>query len=267
MTEEMKLQWFAINNARQDKYLWYCYCISFFIVLFLVQGCAETQEIRVPARELYYQGFMSYEDGFFSDAEEKWKKIIEEHPGTRLATLAYLKMGDIDYERSQWDDADSNYRMFLILNPKSHLTPYVFNRLIALNYERNVRGLFFKEREYDRDMEPNRKIIQDHQRFFLLYPSSGYLTDVHSNMLKARSDLAKHEFLVANFYFDHEAFDSAILRYMYLLKYFPEYPNTEEVTERLIEAYRRNQQFDLADEMEQVLKFRRSIQTQHLNEG
>ena len=233
------------------------YQVGFIIILLLgIQGCAETEEqVRVPARELYHGAFIAYEDELYQEAADGFTKLTEEHPGTRLATIAYLKIGDLNFQRHKWNEAESGYRMFLTLNPNSHLTPYVLNRLIALNYNRNMSGLFFRERSYDRDMEPNRKIIQDYQRFFLLYPQNAYRADVHEYLLKAREDLAEYEFLVGNFYFENQSYDSSILRYLYLLRHFPEYPKAQEVASILVDAYFKNHQPQLAKEMEKVLRF------------
>ena len=230
--------------------------ILFWLVLLaFFPGCGEeVKKMRVPAVELYHQAYMAYEDGFYQEAEKKFQNLVDEHPNTRLATLAYLKMGDLNYERNKWEEAESGYRMFLTLNPESHLTPYVLNRIIALNYERNRYGIFFPKREYDRNMEPNRRILQEYRRFSLLYPKSPYLKEVRDYLLKARSDLAEHEVLVGNYYFRWEQYPSAIERYLHVLKQYPEFPRVEEVASRLVDAYRLNLQPRLAEEMQAVLE-------------
>ena len=70
----------------------------------------------------------------------------------------------------------------------------------------------------------------------------------------ALADLAEHELHVANYYFDNDAYHSAIGRYLYLLKNYPGFPRSGDVAERLILAYRLNQQPELADEMQKILK-------------
>ncbi|MBS1256818.1 MAG: Outer membrane protein assembly factor BamD [Deltaproteobacteria bacterium] len=221
----------------------------------LMQSCTETADtqIRLPSTELYHQAMVSMEDEYYNEALKNFEILVEEHSGTRLATLAHLKMGDLYFIQNKWEEAETSYRQFLLLNPRSHLTPYTLNRLIALNYELNFYGVFFKSRDYDRNMEPNRKLIREYQRFYLLYPKSPYLADVKEYHGRAMSDLAEHELNVANYYFDKEAYHSAIGRYLYLLKNYPSFPRTVHVAERLIEAYRLNRQPELADEMQKVL--------------
>lgn len=233
--------------------------IPCLLLVIWLSGCAEeVRQVRTPARELYNQAIIAQEDGLATEAEKQLQTLIDEHPSTRLATLAHLKVGDINFERRKWEEAEAGYRAFLALNPRSHLTPYVLNRLIAVNYERNAYGIFFPSREYDRNMEPNRIILREYQRFYLLYPQSPYLEEVTDYQRKARADLAEHEFLVGEWYFGQEAYGSAISRYRHLLRNYPEFPRSAAVAQRLIEAYRRNQQPKDAEELEQVVQFLKS---------
>ncbi len=222
----------------------------------LLQSCTDTAttQVRVPATELYQKAMVAFEDKFYLEALKNFEILIEEHSGTRLATLSHLKMGDLYFLQNKWEESESSYRRFLLLNPRTHLVPYTLNRLIALNYERNIYGLFVKSRDYDRNMEPNRTLIREYQRFYLLFPQSPYLEDVQDYQSRALSDLAEHELHVANYYFDKQAYRSAIGRYLYLLKHYPSFPRISQVAERLIEAYRLNLQPELADEMQKVLE-------------
>ena len=230
--------------------------ISIFVFFSgFVHGCSDktNNQVRLPSTELFHQAMVSIEDEYYNEALKNFEILVDEHSGTRLATLAHLKMGDIYFTQSKWEESETSYRQFLLLNQRSHLTPYVLNRLIALNYERNHYGIFFKSRDYDRNMEPNRRLIKEYQRFYLLYPKSPYLEKVKEYHVRAMSDLAEHELNVANYYFYKQAYHSAIGRYLYLLKNYPGFPHTANVAERLIEAYRLNRQPELADEMQRVL--------------
>ena len=239
-----------------NKTIKYFHIFVLLILSGLLQSCTDTAttQVRVPATELYQKAMVAFEDKFYLEALKNFEILIEEHSGTRLATLSHLKMGDLYFLQNKWEESESSYRRFLLLNPRTHLVPYTLNRLIALNYERNIYGLFVKSRDYDRNMEPNRTLIREYQRFYLLFPQSPYLEDVQDYQSRAQSDLAEHELHVANYYFDKQAYRSAIGRYLYLLKHYPSFPRISQVAERLIEAYRLNLQPELADEMQKVLE-------------
>ena len=144
-----------------NKTIKYYHILVLLVFAGLLQSCTDTAttKVRMPATELYQKAMVAFEDEFYLEALKNFEILIEEHSGTRLATLSHLKMGDLYFLQNKWEEAESSYRRFLLLNPRTHLTPYTLNRLIALNYERNIYGLFVKSRDYDRNMEPNRTLI------------------------------------------------------------------------------------------------------------
>jgi outer membrane protein assembly factor BamD len=259
MSAVTKSRWFAIASVTKASAP-----IFFSIGLsFLSFACSPVQDtnVRTPARELYNQAVIASEDQFYTEAEELFRRLSTEHSGTQLATLAYLQLGELFFKRTKWDDAEVNYRSFLIRNPNSHLTPYVISQIISLNYERNRYGVFIRKRSFDRDMEPNRKIIQEYQRFYLLYRQSSYLADVTELLRSARNDLAEYEYLVGEYYYSQKAYDSAITRYLYLLKTFPEFERRNQIAERLIDAYEKNQQPERANSIRMILEIQSSRST------
>ena len=259
MSAVTKSRWFAIESATKARNS----IILFIQFSFLSFACSPVQDtnIRTPARELYNQAIIASEDQFYTEAEELFRQLSNEYSGTQLATLAYLQLGELFFKRNNWDDAEVNYRSFLIRNPNSHLTPYVISQIISLNYEKNRYGVFIRERSFDRDMEPNRKIIQEYQRFYLLYRQSNYLEDVTELLSNASNDLAEYEFVVGEYYFSQQAYNSAITRYLYLLKNFPKFERRNQIAERLIDAYENNQQHEKANSIRIILKLQSSQST------
>jgi outer membrane protein assembly factor BamD len=227
------------------------------LLAFGLAACGETGlQVQVPARTLYFEALNLEDQELFSESITRVQSVATENPGTRLGTFAYLKLGELYSRQENWIEADTNYRLFLSLNSNSHLTPYVLYRLMVVNYNAGLTGLFFPTREVDRDMEPNRRLLVEFKRFFLLYPNSPYLEDVRPYYRAARELLARYELMVGDFYTRRESYYSAIGRYFYLLRNFPEYPETRDVMGKLIRAYRANQQEDLAAEIERIYRLR-----------
>ena len=222
----------------------------------LLQACATDVETRMPSRLLFLEAEALENQELYSEAITKYERIIQENPGSRLATFSHLKLAEINTKQSDWDNAETNYRAFLNLNGNTFFTPYVLAKLLRVNHERSFTGLFFPAQEFDRDMEPSRRIILEYKRFFLLYPKSIYLDDVTPYYRSARDSLAEYEQLVGDYYFGKGQFNAAIGRYSHLLKTFPEFPGTREVLRKLIQAYRENRQPGLAQEMERIDRFR-----------
>jgi outer membrane protein assembly factor BamD len=220
----------------------------------LALGACESSgpKVQTPARLLYLEGQSLADQGLYSEAVAKFQDVADQNPGTLLGSFAYLQIAELRGEQEDWVPAETNYRLFLNANQQSHLTPYVLYKLVKVNLARSYTGVLFAAREIDRDVQPNRQIILEYQRFFFLYPTSVFLDEVRGYALSARETLAEHERMVGDWYFRRGHYHAAAARYVYLLRNYPTYPHAEEVVARLIVAYRRNLQPDLADELERV---------------
>ena len=76
----------------------------------LIQGCSDktNNQVRIPSTELYHQAMVSIEDEYYNEALKNFEILVEEHAGTRLATLAHSKMGDIYFIQSKWEESETS---------------------------------------------------------------------------------------------------------------------------------------------------------------
>ena len=69
-----------------------CHLQIFIFVFFsgFVHGCSDktNNQIRLPSTELYHQAMVSIEDEYYNEAIKNFEILVEEHAGTRLATLS-----------------------------------------------------------------------------------------------------------------------------------------------------------------------------------
>ena len=220
----------------------------------LMGACSgsSSNQAQQPPRTLFQDGQHMEDSGLYTEAIDKFKKVSSENQGTRLGSFAYLRLAELYSRQEDWLQAETNYRLFLSANSNSHLNAYVLYRLLLVNDKKSYTGLFWKERELDRDMDPSKQIILEYKRFYLLYPQSIYAADVVDIYRAARRTLAEHEIVVADFYVRHGEYNAAANRYLYALRNFPELGDPEVALRRLIESYRKDQQQDLADEMQRI---------------
>ncbi len=228
----------------------------FFAIIVLLITIIACSNIEPKTIEQKYDLAIQYMDkGSYSQAIPLLDQIIQESPGTRYAIYSYLKKGDalMDSNSAKYDEAETNYRVFLNYSAHSHLIPYVIGRLIELNFKKKGSTLFGEDYAYSRDPERFKKIITEYQRFFLLYPDSLYLKESQKYLDLSVEALAEHELIIGNWYFDHLLYTAAIARYSYILNHYPNFKSRELVINKLIEAYRMNQQTALADELERTV--------------
>ncbi|MBT3225788.1 MAG: outer membrane protein assembly factor BamD [Deltaproteobacteria bacterium] len=222
-------------------------------VVMLIIGCSSAEPVLMEDKYDSAIKHMDKED--YSLAIPLFKELIEENPGTRFAAYAYLKVADaylLSGESRNFTEAETNYRIFLNYNSYSHLVPYVLSRLIELNYKRNTSLIFGDSYAFTRDSEHFKKIINEYQRFYFLYPDSLYLKDAGEYLGKSVDALAEHESRIGQWYYHQSLFTAAISRFRYILNNYPNYLKRETVVEMLIDAYRKNQQPELANELQSI---------------
>ncbi len=231
--------------------------VSFIVTTLLfvmnLYGCSSVEIVTMEDK--YDNAIQHMDKEEYSLAVPLFKELIEENPGTRFATYSYLKLADaylLSEEEQNYTEAETNYRIFLNYSSYSHLVPYVLSRLIELNYKRNTSTFFGESYAFSRDPEHFRKIITEYQRFFFLYPNSLYLEDSKEYLDKSIDALAEHETLIGHWYFDQSLYTAAISRFQHILYNFPYFSKREAVVKMLIKSYRKNQQPELADELEQI---------------
>jgi len=224
------------------------------LTLLIVIFCSCSQS-KVDSMEEKYDLSIQYMDkGDQALAIPLLQEIINENPGTRYAAYSYLKLGDayLSPGQAKFEEAETNYRIFLNYSSHSHLVPYVLGRLIELNYKKNTSSLFGNEYSFSRDPDHFKKIIVEYQRFYFLFPDSLYLQDAKEYLGKSKEALAEHELLIGNWYFDHSLYTAAISRYSYLLQNYPNFRKRNKIVEKLINTYQRNQQPEMAQELNRV---------------
>ena len=240
-----------------NRYQGWIATASALLVLLSLAACGSTSDnIQVPARLLYLEGQHLEDQGLFSEAVEKFERLVSQHPGTGLGSNGYLRLAELYSRQEEWSKAETNYRLYLGANVGSPLNTYVLYRLLRVNHEQAYTGLLFPEREVDRDMEPNRQIMLEYRRFYLLHPRSLYLPEAAEIHRAAEETLARHEVLVADFYFRRGQYNAAAGRYLYALRNYADHVDTRYALGRLISAYRQDQQLDLAEEMQRVFSQR-----------
>ncbi|HUJ75004.1 MAG TPA: outer membrane protein assembly factor BamD, partial [bacterium] len=126
----------------------------------LLTACSQNQDnVQFPAREMYLEAQVQEDQGLYSDAIEKFKKMVTQNPGTLLGSYGYLRLAELYFKQEDWVQAETNYRLFLSANSNGPLTPYVLYRLLVVNDKKSYTGLFFPARETDRDTDPDRQIL------------------------------------------------------------------------------------------------------------
>ncbi len=203
-------------------------------VILLLNACAATKAAkRVPltAEELFQKGMSSYHSAIYEDAEETFKRIMEDYPLSPQAVEAQLIIADLYYTTQRYEDAGAYYTTFYTFHPTHPKASYALFQK-GMSHFKEVLTI-------DRDQTSTRKALFAFQDLVAGYPDSPYTAKAREMISFLRRRLAESEFYVARFYFKAKKYRGALMRFSTILKDYPDAGITDKVLYYVGESYTR----------------------------
>ncbi len=145
-------------------------------------------------------------DKRYQMALEKLKNVKNKFPYSNLATVAHLRIADVNFLEESYIESAASYETFRDLHPKYEKADYVIFR-IAESYFNQLPG------SIDRDLTPATKAINAYSELLQLYPKSSFAQEAKVHQSESIELLSQKEKYIGDFYFKREMFDSAAKRY------------------------------------------------------
>lgn len=186
----------------------------------VLASCAtapSVQQADTPAERIYRLGEVHFGRGDFTGAIEKYNKVRNNHPYSRYAVQADLRIADAYFEQKQWTTAAEQYRTFVKLHPNHKKAVYAKFRVGKALHNKMPKNWFFLPPAYERDLASTRNASRALKSFVKQYPDTKYTKKARKILRKTRRRLADHEMYVANFYLERKNPRGAMMRLKYLL--------------------------------------------------
>ncbi len=179
-------------------------------------GCSSSPKINTNSAEGAYAQAEKYEkDERYEEAIAQYNTVKNKFPYSSLATESELKVADIHFKREDFPEAQGAYQTFKELHPAHAKADYVTFRL-GLSLMNQLPSTI------DRDLSLADKALLYFEEVSTSFSKSGYVDEANVNRRKILRMLADKEMYVAQFYFKHDQFDSALGRFEDLITKFPE---------------------------------------------
>jgi outer membrane protein assembly factor BamD len=210
--------------------------VPLFAVVVTLAGCKskplDDPIMQLAAKESLAQGKDLLAQKKFAKARPYFEHAYSVEPnsaigreGLLLAADTYFQLGGF----SNFVQAEAKYRDFLNRFPTSEQAGYVQFQIANSLSKRMERP--------DRDQAVTKKSLDAYEDLLRLYPSSEYAIEAKDQIVRVRTNLAAHEFVVARFYQRYGAPTAAIQRFEYLIEKYPEYPEKDKVLYNLGLSY------------------------------
>jgi outer membrane protein assembly factor BamD len=218
------------------------------IICLLLVGCSKksvTQyfnEFKPPQNrtenELFQVGERSLANGYYDIAINQFEMINTKYPYSKFSEQAQLNLIYAYIKAGQSTAAAATADRFIRYYPRSEHIDYAYYMKAVANFEQE-RSMMFNYLPVsisERDMTEIKKSFEQFATFLRLYPKSKYAGDARLRMTYVRNLLAEKEINAAKFYIRAKRYMAASNRLNYLLKTYPEAPQTEQALGMLIKA-------------------------------
>ncbi len=167
-----------------------------------------------PAQELIRDGMDAYNDNEYKKALDSFMQLKDWYPFSKYAILAELKIADSHYHLREYPEAVAAYEEFERMHPRNEAVPYVIYQ-IGLCYYEQIDTV-------DRDQTAAQKALDTFQRLIRQYPADSYSQLAANHLVRCLRNLSGHEFLVGYYYYKHEYYKAARVRFLNLINKYPD---------------------------------------------
>lgn len=172
------------------------------------------------AHDAYEEAMRSYYSKAWDDARALLSEVRKLFPYSRYATLAELRLADLNFEQEKYADAVSSYREFIQNHRMDKDVEYARYR-IAKALFRDIDETFLLPPAEERDQATAQEAYRELEAVLRDNPRSRYADDVKKMLVAVKGRLVRHELYVARFYLRQDMYLAAIARIDHAMKKYP----------------------------------------------
>jgi outer membrane protein assembly factor BamD len=205
-----------------------------YILLLLVSlalwGCSSNDELPDMAdtgeQDMYEQVQDYLENGSYSEAVRGLQLLESRYPFGKYAEQAQLELIYAHYQAYEHEAAVEAADRFIRLHPQNPNVDYAYymKGLSAYTGNEDIFDRFIPTDHAERDTSHAKEAFGEFAQLVARYPASPYAADARARMVYLRNMLARHEIMVANYYFRRGAYLAATNRGAYVVENFQHTP-------------------------------------------
>ncbi len=212
----------------------------------LLAGCAGLDEDETKnwsAERFYSAAKEKMDDGDYDSAIKLLEKLEARFPYGRHAEQAQLEAAYAYYKNDDAALAIAAAERFIRLHPTHPNVDYAYylRGLVNFHGEQNFINWLFgaKDDLAERDPKGTREAYLAFKEVVERFPHSRYAEDSAKRMAYLFEAQARHEVLVARFYYNRGAYVAAVNRCKFALENYPQTPSMEDALGIQAMAYKR----------------------------
>ncbi len=233
---------------------------TLFIALLSLQGCSSItslvakEDSEKSAEEFYNSATIAFKAGMWDAAIKEYEKLKSYYPYGDYTEQSYTELAYAYYRYNEPESAIRELDEFARLFPKHPNIDYALylKALSAESINKNWLDKWITD-PADRDTQSALRAFQYYSELVKRFPNSRYTEKANQRLIVLRNQVARHEFHVAEFYFNKQAYLAAVNRATYILENYPQSVVTQETLMLLEQAYTKLEMPEVAHNVRQVM--------------
>ncbi len=181
----------------------------------------ETETLELEP--LYALGVKELEDQNYDQAERTFTRLVARFTYGELSEKAQINLAYTQYKLAKPEEATSTISRFIKTYPINPNIDYAYYLKALINFDRENRWLA-KIARLDtsaRDLGAAQQSYNDFNDVVRRFPTSKYAEESRQRMIYLRNRLAQHDLTVGMYYYERDAYVSAVGRAKYVLETYP----------------------------------------------
>jgi outer membrane protein assembly factor BamD len=210
------LPWRRSSNNLSASRMKHPWTIAVVGTLMLV-GASACATRKQPNGENYYvQATKEYNSHFYQPAIADYQKLIDEYPFSPYAEEAELNIGLAYYKQHDFAEAVGSLTDFQRMHPTSKHLDIASYYLAMAHYVQMGRP--------DQDQTHTELALKQFQGIEQRFPESDFAALAHEQIDICREMLARHEYLIGDFYYNRANYKASESRMAELMALYPDTP-------------------------------------------
>lgn len=229
------------------------------LTVLVLTGCATKDtgsSVELQSAEgIYNQAKRALNQGDFLTAIDTFETLGARYPFGTYTQQAQLDVAYAYLKQDDFDSAISSADRFIKLYPRSENIDYAYYIKGVSHFSRGGSAM---ERIFPRDMAKVnqnwlRSAFAEFDTLVRRFPESRYTPDALERMVFLKDEMARHELITAQFYYDRGAMVAVVNRVNYLLEHFDGSKHVPNALALMAGAYQSLGQADLQKDTLRVL--------------
>ncbi|MBL4817690.1 MAG: tetratricopeptide repeat protein [Deltaproteobacteria bacterium] len=204
----------------------------------MLAACASVQKPKPLTHQdhikvVYEDAEKAFANKEYERAVKQFEEVRSKYPYSKYAALSDLRLGDVFFEQERWLEAADAYDFYLKFHPRHENNAFAAFRIAKAYVNAKPKDFFLFPKSFLRDQSSTEDALFAIDRFLSRYPEHESAKEALAMKIKLRSEMAKRDLNIAEFYIKRKKLEGAKFRLKYVQETYSDTPEAELALKKL----------------------------------